>query len=425
MSLVQRHVLSNGTRVALEPVPSSASVSIHVVLLAGSRHEPEPLGGATHFLEHLLFKGTARRDLHAIAREINLLGGVFDASTSTDTLRLSNRVIGADVRRCLELMDEMLFEPALPPAEIERERGVILEEIAEYNDSPEDLAFDNFLAQMWLPDALGRPVLGEPAGIEALRRGQLVDWWQAILQPGSLVVSLAGGLDPRRVLDDLEATFGRRAGSSTPPPRPAAARPAGGQRFVDRDLEQVQFYIGVPSLGSRDPRRYTLAALDTILGGTAGSRLFVEIREKHGLAYTIASMAQNLVDEGFLAIYGSTTAANLPRVQAMITEQVEQLCDHGPTDDEVDTAFQNHERSYLLALESNSFRAGRNASRIIHDLPDMSDADVVEQFRRVTREGITELARELFRGVAQATSLVGPQPRRKKAAGRKAAGAAA
>lgn len=412
MGIVHQRTLGNGLRVVAERVAGSPSASMNITLLSGSRHEPLELNGATHFLEHLLFKGTARRDVYAIAREMNLLGGYLDAATSTDTLRLSNRAILADLPRALALFDEMLWESAFPEDEVERERGVILEEIAEYNDAPEEVAFDQFLAQLWLPDPLGRPILGDPDTIDRLGRADLVAWWERIRQPGAMVLSLAGGFDAEEALDAAEAAFRRRAGSPGQPPRCEPAKPSHGVSTIERDLEQVQFCLGYPAIGSRDDRRYALEALDTILGASQGSRLFNEIRERHGLAYTIGSAADWLQDEGYLMVYGATTAANIDKVLEKVDEQIRLLVSEGPTAEEMETTAIQHEREYLLALENNGFRAARNAAAVINGQPFPTDEEVLARIRGVRGDEVAELARAIFADAEPAVSLVGPVGKR-------------
>ena len=412
MSSVQRVVLPNGLRLLHEYVPGSTSVAVSLTVLRGARHEPEPLAGITHFIEHMLFKGTARRDLYQIAREINHQGGSMNAVTSHDYVRAYTRVVNADLDAALDLLDDMFWSSRFPAEEIERERGVVLEEIAESRDFPEDLCFENFQAQLWLPHPVGRPILGTEESVGALHRDNLMSYWERIRVPANAVLSIAGGVDLDGARRVAERVFDHPAAGAEATPHPPAGEPQSGRKVVRRRLEQVQFCFGVPAAPRNDPERYVLALFDSILGGGMGSRLFNEIRERRGLAYTIASSAQSMLTEGQITIYGSSSPQKIGEVFEVCREQLADLCSAGPTQEELETARQQLERAILLALESNAYRSGRNAEREVYDEEHLTDEELLLRLRAVTTRQIRDLAAELFIGVPMAVSLVGPVPSR-------------
>ncbi|MDK2970946.1 MAG: hypothetical protein PWP23_701 [Candidatus Sumerlaeota bacterium] len=406
---MKKTVLKNGLVVLAESRAESSSAAVSLTLGYGNRHEPPALSGATHFIEHLLFKGTEGRDLFDLAREMNRQGGRMNAVTASDAVRVYTDVIAADLRAAMELIRDMVWESTFPENEIERERGVILEEIAEYIDSPEDLCFDKFLSLLWKGHPLGRPVIGTPETVGNLTRRRLLAWWEKIRRPERMIVSVAGGVDEKEVVSIAKEVF-----SSCPvakvaaptEPRPAKGRPGRGE--YDRELEQVQFCIGAPAIARSDRRRFPLALFDTILGGGMGSRLFNEIRERRGLAYTIASSSTLLRNEGYLMIYGATSEDRIDEVLALCEVELRRLAMEGPTEEEMDTARQQFERNFLLALDSNGFRSGRNVDRELYGLPAMSNDKVLETIRRMKASDVQAVGSELFTGAGMTVSLVGP-----------------
>ncbi|MCB2153317.1 insulinase family protein [bacterium] len=412
MSAVQRVTLSSGLRVIHEFVPGSTSVAVSLTVVRGARHEPDPLAGITHFIEHMLFKGTRKRDLYEIAREINHQGGSMNAVTSHDYVRAYTRAINADLEAALELLDDMFWGSTFPPEEIERERGVVLEEIAESRDFPEDLCFENFQSKLWAPHSLGRPILGTEETVSTLRREDLLFYWENIRTPANSVLSIAGGVELEEALAAAERIFSHDSEATEANHHPPAGEPRSGRTVVRRRLEQVQFCFGVPAIPRKHPGRYVLAMLDSILGGGMGSRLFNEVRERRGLAYTIASSAQTMLTEGQLCIYGSSSPQKIGEVLAVCREQIADMCSNGPTQEELETARQQLERAILLALESNAFRSGRNAEREVYGEEHASEEVVLARLREVTTEQIREMAVELFVGVPMTISMVGPVPGR-------------
>jgi predicted Zn-dependent peptidase len=408
MADFQRIVLENGIRLLVEEVAEASSVSAGVTLVGGSRREPVELSGITHFVEHMLFKGTRRRDLHGLAREINLQGGGLDAYTCHESLRLYSRVVPEDLSDLLVLLAEMFFESTFPESEVERERGVILEEIAESRDNPEDLCFDLFLEALWAPDALGRSILGVPETVGAFDRARLAGYWEERLDPADVIISMAGAINAAEAVRLVEKAFPMSTRGSHMVAPPVAARPRSRRSVVERDTEQVQFCLGHPALAAKDERRFALGLLNLVLGGGMGSRLFNEIRERRGLAYTIGSAYHSFQTEGYLVIYGGTTAANCEEVIGLCREEVARIAEKGPTPEELNVAKRQVLRGFLLAYESIGYRASRNADREMQGEERLGPKEVAERIREVTLEDVAQLAGDLFERTEEAVAMVGP-----------------
>lgn len=405
---VRRHKLGNGTRVVVERRSGSPTVALNVTVAAGSRHEPEDVCGITHFVEHMLFKGTARRDVFEIARMGNLLGGSLNAATGHDCIRLTNRVVLEDLRVGLELMRELLFESTFPEQEVDRERAVVLEEIAEYNDSPEEVCFDNFLRALWGPHPLGRPILGTPETVGRMTRNDLLGYCAAIARPARTIVSVAGGGDMDETIALVDELFGSLPGDPADAPTWEPASGRHGALRVERDLEQMQFCLGLEAMNRRDDRRYAFTLLDVILGGGMGSRLFNEVRERRGLAYTIGTTSVLGPADGYLMVFGSTTAENLDEVLAVCRHEADGLARTPPDAEEVDTARRMVIRSFLLSQENNAFHAMRNSDRELYGDEWIADEEVMARLRAVTPESVRGVAADLFKGREMTLSLVGP-----------------
>lgn len=409
MAQYQQLQLDNGIVALIESRQDSSSISASLTLVAGSCLESPELAGATHFVEHMLFKGTTSRDVFALAREMNIQGGRMNASTTSDYLRLYTDVIPGDLAAALELMREMAWQSTFPEQELDRERDVILEEIAEYLDSPEDHCFESFVGTLWEGHPLGRPIIGFPETVGSFDREQLVRWWRTIARPEATIVSLAGGVDADDAARLVRDIFGSIPPSEFPaPPRPAPPAARIGRKVIERDLEQVQFCMGFPCFARRDPRRYPLSLFDLILGGGMGSRLFNEVRERRGLAYTVASSASLLHDGGFLHIYGSTSPERLDQVLELCQAEFDRLVAEGPTEEEVETARHQFERSFLLALDSNPFRSMRNIDPVLYGLERLTEEEVLARIRGLSRLDVMVLTGELFDKAAPTVSLVGP-----------------
>jgi predicted Zn-dependent peptidase len=314
---VRRTVLPNGVRILSEEIPSLASVSIGLWIESGSRYD-EPGGcGLSHFVEHMLFKGTARRTAAEIAGEIDAVGGVLNADTDREHTCYYAKVLGEHADLAVDVLSDMFLAPRLDPEEIERERGVVLEEIAQIEDTPDDYVQDLFHLAYWPDHPLGLPICGTRASVEALDRVACADLIARRYRPDRLVVAAAGRADHDRLVDEIARRFGGLEGSAPvvngPPPR---GRP--GVTVHRRRLEQVQLCLGTRGVAVTDAERDAAAVLNAALGDGMSSRLFQEVRERRGRAYAIDSFLCSYRDAGYLAV----TAATRPRWVAEVVEAV-------------------------------------------------------------------------------------------------------
>lgn len=400
--------LSNGIRVVAERVPWAHSVAFGLWLLRGSRHEGPRENGMTHFAEHLLFKGTRDRHWKDIARELNRLGGNFNACTSTDWVRLYGRVVSSDLPDAVRILCEMFVQSTFPPEEVDREREVIIEEIAEYEDTPEDVAFERFTGALFPAHPLGRPVIGTEDLVGGFKAGDLMNFWRGCLDPARLVISASGAVDIEDLAALLEKELGHlQATGIAPAPEPAVA---GGHDVVrvDRDLEQVNFCLGMVGPSRRDPARIAWALYSTILGGGMGSRLFDEVREKRGLAYSIGSTVTRLEGCGILSISGSTRPDTAGQALDVCMEQIHVLAEEGPRGEELHVARRQIECSALLEDESLYSRADMIGEREIYGMPHLTTEEFLASLNAVTAEQVHAVARHVRDYGAFAGAVVGP-----------------
>jgi len=402
------HQLDNGMKILLDPVPDARSTSLSLWMAQGSRHELEGENGLTHFGEHLLFKGTANYSWKELAAAMNNLGGQFNACTSTDWVKLYGRVVSRDLPEALSLIAEMFLRSEFPENEVDRERDVILEEIAMYDDTPEDQCFEQFTQALLLPHPIGRPVLGTEDLVEGYSRDELLDYWQRSLAPADMVLSIAGAIDRDEALRLAEREFSHLSGEA---PRRNGLDPAEGQHnrsLIDRDLEQVNFCFGVTGPKRCQEERFAWMIYDTILGGGMGSRLFDEVREKRGLAYSVGSSVAALDEAGYLAISGSTRAEYAVEAMSICLDEIRNMADQGPAEEELRTAKAQLERAHVLAMESIGVRAAVNGDRELYGMDHLSTEEFIERLRAVSHKDVQAIGREVIGFGLPAACLVGP-----------------
>ncbi|MEJ5329480.1 MAG: pitrilysin family protein [Desulfobaccales bacterium] len=405
--MYRKSVLPNGVRLVTEELPHFHSVAVGFWLTVGGRDETEAEHGLSHFLEHMAFKGTARRDALAIAREADRLGGSVNAFTTKECTCYHARVLAEHLPVALDLLTDLVLQPAYREEDLERERQVILEEIAAQEDSPEDLVQVEFARRFWPGQALGRPLLGDAEDVLRVRREDLLRYRSATYRPEQLLVAVTGRLSHEEVLDLAGPALAAFANGAPPRQRePAAAVP--GTHLIPRDLEQVHVCLGTEGLAAADPRRFTATVLQTILGGNMSSRLFQVIREQLGLAYTIYSFLSFLSDTGVWEIAAGVSPKHLPALLQAVSRELRRLKEEGVSDTELAAAKEYLRGSIYLHAEEVEQRMLRLAKNEIHFGDYIPIEDVVAGLNRVTAAQVQELAREFFRAERWGMALLGP-----------------
>jgi len=404
-TLVRRSVLPSGLRVLTESVPGAQSATVGFWVGVGSRDEQPITYGSTHFLEHLLFKGTPTRSALDIAVSFDEVGGEHNAMTAKEFTCYYAKVRDRDLPMAVEVIRDMLEHSLLDPTEFETERGVILEELAMAEDDPGDVAGERIARAVYGEHPLGRPIGGTPESIRAVDRDAVHRHYRETHVPGSIVVTAAGAVDH----DALVAALGGQPEGAPRPRRTvdAGARHASGFEVVHRPTEQANLILGLPGLTVGDGRRSTLAVLNAVLGGGMSSRLFQEVRERRGLAYSVYSFASAYSDLGMLGLAAGCSPRNAPDVAELMLAQLRGLAAEGITVSEHRRAVGQLSGASALALEDSDSRMSR-LGRAELSLGEFVDLD--ESLRRlalVTRDDVQELAAELAAGPLS-LAAVGP-----------------
>ena len=356
---VQQHTLANGFRIVSENMPGLESASIGIWVTAGGRHERPEQNGIAHFLEHMAFKGTKTRSALQIAEAIEDVGGYINAYTSREVTAYYARVLKDDVPLAMDVIGDILLNPVFDPREIEVERGVILQEIGQALDTPDDVIFDWLQEESYRDQALGRTILGPAERIRSFSRNDLQGFVDQHYGPGQMILAAAGAVDHDALVRLAEAQFGHMA--PRPVPEPDAARfTGGGEARRDKQLEQAHFALALESPGYRDDEIYTAQIYASALGGGMSSRLFQEIREKRGLCYTIFAQAGAYADTGSTTIYAGTSGDQLADLAHITIDEMKRAAED-MREDEVARARAQMKAGMLMGLESPSNRAERLA----------------------------------------------------------------
>jgi len=408
--LIGRTTLPDGPRVVTETVPGARSVSIGVWIGAGSRDESLDEAGAAHYLEHLLFKGTTRRSASRIAEEIDAVGGELNAFTGKEHTCFYAHVLGEDLDLALDLLADVVTAATMSADDVELERAVVLEEIAMRADDPEDLLGEIFDDALFGDHPLGRPVIGSEESIEAMTRDRLHDFWRRHYGSPSLVVAAAGKLEHEQVVELVQRRFPTGGGGTVPDGRhPPVTLPTGRDRLavLDEDTEQAHLMVGMRALNRYDPRCPALDVLNTVLGGGMSSRLFQQIREQRGLAYSVYSATTGYSDAGELAVYAGCQPARLGEVAGVIGDVLARLSADGPTAEELARAKGAMRGGLVLGLEdtaSRMHRLGRHELDLGHQRTLAESLAMIDQ---VDADAVSRLAAEVLSEPLTA-AVVGP-----------------
>jgi predicted Zn-dependent peptidase len=405
--MIVREVLDTGVRLVTEAMPHVRSVSVGVWLTRGSRHEAEAHGGIAHFVEHMLFKGTTTRSAEDIAQVIDSIGGQMDAFTAQEYASYYLKVLDEHLPLALDILSDIVLNPALDEGDVEKEKRVILEEIKMVEDTPDDLVHELFVQHFWEGHPLGRPILGSRETVETFTAASLREYFRGAYAAPNIIVSAAGNVDHAQVRDLVASRF--------------AALPARGAPVVDRaptvvpkvvtrekDLEQSHVCLGTRGYPQEHEDRYVSYILNTVLGGSMSSRLFQNIREKRGLAYAVFSGLNAYRDAGFLSVYAGCANDAVPQVVDLVVEELKGMKRPAPQA-ELQRAKDHLKGSLMLSLENTSSRMSHLARQEIYFDRQFSLDETLQGVERVSVEDVQRVAEDLFVNGSLIVTVLGPR----------------
>ncbi|MEU8570143.1 pitrilysin family protein [Streptomyces pathocidini] len=418
---VRKTVLPGGLRVVTETLPSVRSATFGIWANVGSRDETPALGGATHYLEHLLFKGTERRTALDISSAIDAVGGEMNAFTAKEYTCYYARVLDTDLPLAIDVVCDMLTGSLIAPEDVDAERGVVLEEIAMTEDDPGDVVHDLFAHTMFGDSPLGRPVLGTVDTVNGLTRDRVARFYRKHYDPTHLIVAAAGNVDHQRVVRQVRAAFDR-AGALTRedaepvgPRRGAKTIRTGGRvEVLDRATEQAHIVLGMPGIARTDERRWAVGVLNAALGGGMSSRLFQEIREKRGLAYSVYSYTSGFADCGLFGVYAGCRPNQVGDVLKICRDELDQVAEHGMADDELRRAIGQLSGSTVLGLEDTGALMNRIGKSELCWGEQLSVDEMLRRIAAVTPDDVRAVAKDLL-GRRPSLSVIGPLTDRQSA----------
>jgi predicted Zn-dependent peptidase len=396
--------LSNGLMVATERMPEIATATLGVWVGTGSRHERPHEHGLSHLIEHMAFKGTARRSARQIAEDIENVGGDINAATSVEYTSYTARVLGADVDVALDVLGDILINSAFDPSELAREKGVILQEYAAVEDTPDDLIYDAFMETAFSGQAVGRPILGTPDTIKSFDEATIRAFLAREYTPGKMVLAAAGDVDHAQIVDMAERLFGGMPAIA--PQQPESGRYTGGERRISRKLEQANLVLGLPGLSFKDPGYYAVHLFAHMLGGGLTSRLWHEVRETRGLAYSIDSFHWPFSDCGLFGI-GAGTAGSDVRELMDVTLACMAQATHDISEIELVRAKAQMKVALLTALETPGGRIERVARQLLSWGRVVASEEIVRKVDALEVEHVREAGRRLLQS-APTLAAIGP-----------------
>ncbi|MGY0491341.1 M16 family metallopeptidase [Streptomyces sp. WG-D5] len=410
---VRKTTLPNGLRIVTETLPSVRSATFGIWAHVGSRDETPTLNGATHYLEHLLFKGTRKRSALDISAAIDAVGGEMNAFTAKEFTCYYARVLDTDLPLAIDVVCDMLTGSLIEEEDVDAERGVILEEIAMTEDDAGDVVHDLFAHTMLGDTPLGRPVLGTPDTVNGLSRSQITRFYKKHYDPTHLVVAAAGNVDHNKVVRQVRAAFDKAGfgGVSAAPMAPRAGRKtlraAGRMELLGRKTEQAHVILGMPGLSRTDDRRWAMGVLNTALGGGMSSRLFQEVREKRGLAYSVYSYTSGFADCGLFGVYAGCRPSQVHDVLKICRDELDHVAQHGISDDEIRRAIGQLAGSTVLGLEDTGALMHRIGKSELCWGEQMSVDTMLERISAVTPDEVRAVARDIL-GQRPSLSVIGP-----------------
>jgi len=404
---IQRQVLPNGLTILTEKMDHIRSVSIGIWVKSGSRHEDPNVNGISHFVEHMVFKGTSSRSAEDIARQVDSIGGNMDAFTGKETICFNVKVLDEHLPVAVDILSDMVLHPIFDVNEITRERGVILEEIKMDEDSPDYLVHEIFTQNFFKGHPLGKPILGTKETVRRFDQDAIWGYYGGKFSPGNMIISAAGNLNHKEFVDLLRQRFeqlpvGSNGWHDTPPKI--------NSRIILRNkkaLEQVQICVGVPSYPISHDRRYVTYILNTLLGGGMSSRLFQNVREKQGLVYSIFSELNPFRDTGMLSVYAGTSRESAPKVVQSIVHEFRELKTQPISEEELKRAKDQLKGSLMLSLESSTARMSNLARQEMYYDHFFTMDEIIDRIQAVTVEDLLQSANELFQPELIAVTVLG------------------
>jgi predicted Zn-dependent peptidase len=404
--MIQKEILPNGLTLITEAMPHVRSVAIGVWLKRGSRHETPAQAGISHFIEHMVFKGTRNRSAETIAAEMDSIGGHMDAFTAKEYAAFHLKVLDEHLPVAVDVLGDIVMNPLFDPMELVKERKVIFEEINMVEDTPDDLVVELFTQVFWPDHPLGRPILGTKRSVGKFGRGDLAAFFKAVYRPGNIVIAAAGHLEH----DQLSKLVARHFGPLEPGATPVNGRPPRATaRIVTRskkELEQVHLCLGTPALRQTHEDRYGSYILNTMLGGSMSSRLFQNVREKRGLVYSIASGVSSYSDAGNLTVYAGTSLDAVNEVVRLTVEEIKRLKGERVAADELRRAKDHLKGSLMLSLENTGSRMSHLARQEIYFGRQIDLDETLRGIEAVSAEDVERISNDIFRG-GLAMSILG------------------
>ena len=388
--------LPNGLRIIGERIEHFRSVSVGLWLGAGSQYERLDEAGVSHFLEHMVFKGTERRTARQIAEEMDAVGGQLNAFTAKECTCFYAKVVDEHLPLAMDVIADLATHPAFDPGEMAKEKGVVIEEIAMAEDTPEDLVHELLMLAHYGDQAVARPILGTEASVSGCTRACLSGYWGRMYRPQNAVLAIAGNYDWDAVLELARSMLGdwRDEGFDKLPCVTNAAAPTVITR--EKDIEQVHICLGYPALPMGDERNYDIAIFNSVFGGAMSSRLFQKIREESGLAYSVYSYPNAYTDSGMLSVYAATNPENAAQVIDMIRAEARAIAEHGMTEAEFTMAREQLKAGYILGLESTSARMQSNGRRLLLMNTTRTETETIERINAVRFDAVNALMREIL-----------------------------
>lgn len=402
--MVQIETLPNGVRLVTEHIDTVRSAALGIWVGGGSREEGDAESGVAHFIEHMLFKGTAHRSAQDIARETDAIGGQMNAFTTKECTCFYGRVLDDHLPQALDILFDMVYHSSFTQEAVETERGVILEEIDMYEDTPDDLCAEKLAAQVFQGNPLARPILGAKETLAQMTGDSLRDYHRRHYQGHNTVVALAGSFSPE-ILDDLRQRFAVLPAGTPRPLTPAVYTP--GFVATAKPIEQNHLTLAFPGLDYNSPRRFALQLLSSILGGGVSSRLFQQVREQQGLCYSVYSYGAGHADTGLFCIYTALNRETETKALATIRQVVDQLRQEGPTDEELSRAREQSKANVMMGLESTQSRMSHAGRSLLFSGEILTPEQIIAAYDGVTRADVIALAQDIFRWDQVSLSAVG------------------